>query len=467
MEQFRILTGLIFWMIFLQATVVFTCPTNCRCRGKAAKCVTGFSSFPIGLDATTEYLGISGSESQQNNISVIRQADFSKVGSLFSLAITFSGVQHVEDEAFSNLRNLHVLNLANNDIQELSANSFKGLSGLNSLDLSGNKCGFNKTIFRYIGSVEHLNLGDMNIKVLQNGLFDFVPMLKNLRLYLNGISKIPTNVFSPLKSLGYLDISSNQLSGIQDELKPTFIKIHLNLGENPWQCNCQLLWLRELPGSTIHGMIDSKEVVCNGPSNLKYASFSSIPDNMFHCVPIKIKECENISHSLEVQKTVLLSCLFEGDPKPEVKWIRPDGFEIVGRGTVNGSYELFENGTLFINNVTGYDHGEWMVAAYNKSTHVDKRIKINVITLSTSTAVYSSEALSTEKKTISSVSAPTSTTKNSSTELNLIKSEASMAITRTPHYFATEGLKSSSMRLSCSVYYVIMTMIIFCYVGKI
>ena len=387
MNVLSLIAVILSFCVLFQGTTVDSCPTNCKCRGKATKCGTGFSSSSMnGLDPTTEYLGISGSDSIQNNISTVQKSDFQSVQSLFSLDITFSNVRLVEDGAFSLLTNLRILNLANNDIQNLSANSFKGLTRLVSLDLSGNKnCGISKAVFTYIGTVEELNLGNMNIKILENGLFDNVPKLKKLRLYLNALTKIPTNTFSLLTSLEFLDISANNLSTLQSELEPLFSKLkQLNLAENPWQCSCQLLWIRGLPHSLTQSVTDKKDIICYGPDNLKYSSLNSIPGRMLHCMPIKIRNCENISYSIEEQEFILLPCAFDGYPPPEIKWTRPDGHEIIGRGNVEGNYEIFGNGTLSIHHVTGNDNGDWIVSAYNKTAHVDKRININVIPLSTS-----------------------------------------------------------------------------------
>ncbi|XP_053399907.1 leucine-rich repeat and fibronectin type-III domain-containing protein 5-like [Mercenaria mercenaria] len=412
MERFFILNTLtLILIISVERTSVLSCPTNCRCRGKAVKCSSGFSSFPAGLDATTVYLSISGTESQKNTISSLSKTDIQGIQSLFTLIITYSGVQTVQNDAFSILSNLHDLSLADNDIRTLTADSFKGLTKLRTLDLSGNtNCKLDKNVLTHISGLEELNLGNMNLQNLDKDFFTNLAQLKNLKLYMNGIKEIHQDVLAPLKALKTLDLNGNRLLGLPVELKPMFNNMNVHFSENPWQCNCQLLWLRELPGKLVSSPIDTSEIICNGPKSLKYHSFVNVPESNFICIPPKVIRCDQTKYSLDVNLRLTISCEYEGDPIPEVKFVRPDGFEIDGRDTVSGKYELSENGTLTISSVAIEDDGDWTVSAYNKTAHGDLKVNVHVIITTTSTTTTSTSTTSTTTSTTTTTTTTTPTT---------------------------------------------------------
>lgn len=418
---------LLIWIVSVECTSMLSCPTNCTCRGKASRCTSGFTAFPQTFDASVEYLAISGSESQKNTITTIGKANLQRTGSLFTLVITYSDVHSVEDEAFDSLTNLHDLSLANNDIQNLKAETFKGLLKLRTLDLSGNiNCKFDKNMLTYITDIEELNIGNMNIRSLEKDFFASTTKLKVLKLYTNGIKELHQDLFAPLQSLDTLDLNGNLLSGLPVELKPMFKAMkNVHFSDNPWQCNCQLLWLRELPASFVASRTDTSEIVCNGPSSLKYNSFVNVPESKFTCIPPKVVRCEQTRYSLDVNHRLTISCEFQGDPVPEVKWVRADSFEIDGKGTAKGKYEILGNGTLLIDSVDTTDDGDWTVTAYNSTAHGDLKINVHVIITTTSTTTTST---STTTTTTSTTTTPTTTTGSTVRSTQSIATSSTSAI---------------------------------------
>ena len=408
-KSFVLNTLALILIIALEKSSVMSCPANCKCRGKGSKCDSGFTSFPTGLDSITEYLSISGSESQKNSIPTLTKADFQSATSIFTLIITFSGVQTVQNEAFSSLQNLHDLTLADNEIKSISGDSFKGLSKLRTLDLSGNaNCKIDKSVFAHISTLEELNLGNMNLQTLDKDLFSTLTHLKILKLYMNGIKRIHQDVLAPLSALQTLDLNGNQLLGLPVELKPMLNKVkNVHISENPWQCNCQLIWLRELPSSFVSSRTDTSDIICNGPQALKYHSFVNVPESNFVCIPPKVFRCDQTKYSLDVNHRLAINCEYEGDPVPEVKFIRPDGHEIDGRKTVEGKYAINENGTLTISSVASEDDGDWTVSAYNVSAQGDLKVNVHVIVTTTSTTTTStSTTTSTTTTTTTTTTTP-------------------------------------------------------------
>lgn len=390
-------------LITIIQKIVDACPTECRCRANsqsqyAWRCaVSGWSSLPPGPDASVYFLYMSGKPENLNSIDALRGSDFQNTPNLFSLAVSYSQVKTIESGAFSSLGNLHDLVLSNNEIQSLNAETFTGLSKLRTLDLSGNtNCRFDNSIFTHIGNIEELDLGNMNLRKIQPNMFNSLSKLNVLKLYMNGIKRIRDDFILGLPSLTTLDLNGNFLRGIPAEWKPKFQTMkQVHFSENPLQCNCQLLWLRQLPQKFYASRLDTSSIVCNGPEKVKYASFINVPKEEFICIPPKVVKCEKTTYSVDLNQRIVISCDFEGDPIPEIKWTRPDGHEIDRVETVENQYEIYENGTFVINGVTLIDDGIWKVTAYNKTVedHMDITVHVIVTTTSTRTSISSSALL--------------------------------------------------------------------------
>ena len=420
-------------IVLLLATVVldnrcdatFTCPVDCRCRANmlsenSVQCIVGgWTSLPPGLDTTVRYLYVSGRPSNQNNFNSLDKTYFQTTPGLLAVTFTFSKIKTIQDDSFSSLNSLRDLDLSNNEIQGLSKNSFSGLSQLRTLDISGNKeCQVDKSMFSTILNIEELNMGNMNLRKIPQGMFDSLTKLKVLKLHLNNIKKVRENLITGLPSLTSLDLNGNLLRGIPAEWKPNFKTMNqVHLSENPLQCNCQLLWLRELPRKFYSSSFDTSHIVCNGPDKVKYATFTNVLEEEFVCIPPKVVRCEKNVYSTELGDMIVIKCAYRGDPIPEIKWTRPDGFEIDGTETVKGRYEIFENGTLVINGITLADDGNWKVTAYNKTTSDEKDIQVKVIVTTTSTSTQPTTTLTTTKPTTTvSTTKPVAFTTLSSTK---------------------------------------------------
>lgn len=347
------------------------CPATCRCRSNSVGermviCAVGsWPAFPSGFDDTINYRIVSGTPSNQSSITALGKHDFHSAPNLLSLEVSYANVKTIENGAFSPLGNLRSLVISNNDVLSLAADTFTGLQQLRTLDISGNvRCQFDDEIFKNIPTIETLNMGNMNLRTIKQTIFRPLTKLKVLKLYLNNIKRVQEDFIDGFLFLETLDLNGNLLRGIPAEWKPkvqTMKQVHLS--ENPLQCNCQLLWLRELPMKFYSSRMDTSNVVCNGPDKLKYASFVNVPEWDFVCIPPKVVKCEHNSYSTELNNRVVISCEYEGDPIPEIKWTRPDGLEIDGKETIQNQYEITENGTLVIKSITMADDGPWKVTA--------------------------------------------------------------------------------------------------------
>ena len=91
-----------------------------------------------------------------------------------------------------------------------------------------------------------------------------------------------------LFSLKLLDLTGNDLQSLNSSLRPTFSSIDaVYLTDNPWHCNCQLRWFKQIPRPR-HSSADA--VVCFTPQPLAFMEIVKVPDNQMVCRPPRVSE---------------------------------------------------------------------------------------------------------------------------------------------------------------------------------
>lgn len=136
-----------------------------------------------------------------------------KVPKLEELVFKENGLVKVAAYSFYELANLKSLDLSRNDIETLSPDAFQGVSKrLESIDLTGN-------------ALTTDSLSTFSKYNWQN--------MKNLRLLLNKITRIPKNMFSKMKNLESLELQLNSISEvITDDFRPLVRLENLDLSYN-------------------------------------------------------------------------------------------------------------------------------------------------------------------------------------------------------------------------------------------
>lgn len=177
----------------------------------------------------------------------------------------------IEELSFpSNLKNLEVLKLRSNLITSLSNDTFNNLNRLRRLDLSDNNFTYVPTFqFSKLSQLEHLNLSSNLFKYLGPNSFrnlykltevyiDDVASLKKIdsKLFLenvnlnyislsnnNNLKYLPKFLFLNKPNLKHVRISGNRFSTLDASDLPLDQLETLKIGQNPFKCNCSLLWL--------------------------------------------------------------------------------------------------------------------------------------------------------------------------------------------------------------------------------
>jgi hypothetical protein len=169
-----------------------------------------------------------------------------------SLDLSDNKLTRIRELTFKDYRTLKSLCLSYNEIDVIDSRAFFGLEMLRKIDLSHNKLRvippdiFSNNYFLY------------RVSLSENPLVyvpDSQPILSSISVrYLDlsycSLTSINTHTFSQLPSLEILGLKSNSLREIhQDVLDPLTELIVLDLGNNRWKCDCDLVevlnWLSD------------------------------------------------------------------------------------------------------------------------------------------------------------------------------------------------------------------------------
>ena len=129
------------------------------------------------------------------------------------------------------------------------------------------------SILQNLHSLRWLMLSVCGIRSLPVGMFTNTTQLRDLSLYGNAIQSWDPDVFTPLRRLRRLVLSHNQIvtPNVASFSKLTSLR-WLRLGQNPFACNCDLLWFLEYTqknGITIARYGPKNLYTCASPKSLR------------------------------------------------------------------------------------------------------------------------------------------------------------------------------------------------------
>ena len=134
---------------------------------------------------------------------------------------------------------------------------FRGMPSLRHLQLSHNLGSYIpddkfQWLFGNMPNLRKFNLGVCGLLDLNFDTLLTLPALTELQLYRNKLQVIPDGAFDSLYNLTVLVLSDNELSTVREGTFSSETRQrlhHLDLSRNPFECDCDLMWFKELYSS--------------------------------------------------------------------------------------------------------------------------------------------------------------------------------------------------------------------------
>lgn len=171
---------------------------------------------------------------------------------------------------FANFYNAVSLHLENNGLHDIVPGAFLGLQLVKRLHINNNKIrSFRKSTFLGLDDLEYLQADFNLLRDIDPAVFRDLNKLEVLILNDNLISALPVNVFQHVP-ITHLDLRGNRIKtlpyeGILEQI-PGIAEVLLE--DNPWDCNCDLVslkeWLENIPRNALIG-----RVICEAPTRLQ------------------------------------------------------------------------------------------------------------------------------------------------------------------------------------------------------
>ncbi|XP_032403038.1 peroxidasin homolog isoform X2 [Xiphophorus hellerii] len=244
-----------------------------------------------------------------------------------------------------------ILDLRFNKIKDLQPGSFRRLTNLNTLLLNNN-----------------------HIRRIPRGAFEDLENLKYLYLHFNSIDSLEPESFSHLPKLERLFLHNNRITQL---IPGTFAHLQsmkrLRLDSNALSCDCELLWLADLLKQYAESGNAQAAATCEHPSRLQGRSVATLTAEELNCeVPRITSEPRDVD--VTSGNTVYFTCRAEGNPKPQIIWLRNNNaLNMRDDNRLN----LLEDGTLMIQDTRETDQGVYQCMAKN----VAGEVKTSEVTL--------------------------------------------------------------------------------------
>ncbi|XP_070284707.1 peroxidasin homolog isoform X3 [Myotis yumanensis] len=255
------------------------------------------------------------------------------------LDLRFNRIREIPPGAFRKLRNLNTLLLNNNQIKSIPAGAFEDLENLKYLYLYKNEIqAIDRQAFQGLSSLEQLYLHFNQIETLDPESFQHLPKLERLFLHNNRIAHLVPGTFNHLESMKRLRLDSNAL-----------------------HCDCEILWLADLLKAYARSGNAQAAATCEYPRRIQGRSVATITPEELDCERPRITS-EPQDADVTLGNTVFFTCRAEGNPKPEIIWLRNNN-ELSMKA--DSRLNLLDDGTLMIQNTRETDQGVYQCMAKN------------------------------------------------------------------------------------------------------
>ncbi|XP_065156956.1 toll-like receptor 6 [Atheta coriaria] len=159
---------------------------------------------------TLQYLNL-----EHNTINFIAEGAFAELKNLHTLTLSHNRISKVDSQFFAGMYALNQLFLDANHIEHIHADAFENVTNLQELVLNGNMLGGVPEGLGKLTNLRTLDLGKNRIETVKNSSFEGLISVYGLRLVDNHIVNISRDAFSTLPELQVLNLASNRIKYVE------------------------------------------------------------------------------------------------------------------------------------------------------------------------------------------------------------------------------------------------------------
>ncbi|XP_072260186.1 BDNF/NT-3 growth factors receptor isoform X2 [Pyxicephalus adspersus] len=192
--------------------------------------------------------------------------------------------------------------------------------------------------------------------------------LRNLTVVDSSLKFVSRQAFLKNLKLTYIDFSRNKLTTLNRKFFRHLSLTHLYIADNPFQCSCDIMWLKLLQEANMFNM-EKQNIICINENNKRITlPFMHIPN----CVLPKVNVSTREVTILEGNSTTVF-CEATGLPDPNVSW----DISQVKSNTLIGTVK--HAAFLTLKNVTSLDNTKTLVCSADNVVGEDQVIvELNV-----------------------------------------------------------------------------------------
>ncbi|XP_042857975.1 leucine-rich repeat neuronal protein 1-like [Penaeus japonicus] len=320
-----------------------------------------------------------------NRIHNIPAKVFLHLQSLEQLDLTGNRISTVNPGAFAGLSNLQILTLDNNFLSKIPTAAFQSLPSLVTLSFDQNPLIKIKPLdFSHL-SVTKISLCRMpELEIIDsNGFYDLAN-ITTLKITDNSkLTYVDPLAFNNVETLKDLQLHNNNLRGIEKEMAEFLPEgVQMSLYNNPLHCDCNVRWLRQLMDESENAsviLVEPEHLVCCSPPPFAYKLLRDIFPKKFskNCLPVVLNLTQPKTIFKEVGEQQVLECRALGSPRPQLRWLLPDG-SLVNSTLNEVRRRFFPPGTLVYYHLKPNDGGRYTCVAENSVGETGRTITINI-----------------------------------------------------------------------------------------
>lgn len=294
------------------------------------------------------------------------------------------------------------LNLANNQITFIEYDAFDNLDELLNLDLSNNKLqNFEDDVFEWNPlKLKSLNLSHNLFESIHHFLFFDLNNLVELDISNNNLAWIHPHSFDDSTKLEHLNLSHNKLKYFKYHWVQKIVDanlVSLNLLDNDFKCDCALKddghflsddnkveFLEFVLKKGQSQDLNRVSIDCTGPDNTKHNILdfknANVRDDFVKKHPCQKPRVTGISKDSTVEngKTLLLKCLADGQPFPQIEWEAPNNDIYRLQSDEFEGITVHMDGSLLIENIRKADRGDYTCRAHNSAGESHAKTSVEI-----------------------------------------------------------------------------------------